>query len=71
MKTHELYANELNSDGTGKCVASGSTLAMEAAAKLLDVPMKRCITPNGRLDSHRKFVKVTAPMVTVCEFCGE
>jgi hypothetical protein len=70
METHTLYANELNSDGTGKCIASGSILAMVAAAKLLDVPMKRCITPNGRLDSHRAYVKIDSSG-SVCTFCGE
>lgn len=53
----------------GIVVAAGSSEALSAAARLFGVADGRlCITPNGRMDSHGKFVEV-ADGATACAFC--
>jgi hypothetical protein len=55
----------------GQVVAEGSAEAMEAAARLFGVSGVACVTPNGRTDSHGKFVKHGPGPEMVCMFCGD
>jgi hypothetical protein len=54
------------------CVAVGSKEAVEAAARLFGYPDvgKLCVTPNGRVDGHGKYVRGIDGVIT-CMFCGD
>lgn len=56
----------------GKAVAYGSKEACEATARLMSPgnwKLITCVTPNGRIDSHGKYIYGRPGQPMVCNFC--
>ena len=59
----ELYA-------AGQCVARGDADAIAAAAQLLGITGRLCVTPSGRFDGHGVYVSFSNGRLR-CMFCNE